>query len=238
MLYSTSLKQRLHEGELLFATFVKTTSYQTVEVLAATGLDALVLDAEHAPSGPESLEYSLRAARSSGLPALVRVAQPQDASIRLGLDMGAAGVLVPQVDSAETAAAVVRAAHRAEGEAGHSGGVRACVVVQIESMTAVANAAAIAAVPGVDCLFVGPADLAVSLGAQSMGDPRVADAVAQVCAAGREAGCPVGCFVADTQQVPGLRALGVAFFIVGSDHALLQRAARQVMAGIREIAVA
>lgn len=256
MLIPTTLTQRLHEGELLFATFVKTTSHQTVEVLAATGLDALVLDAEHAPFGPESLDRSLRAARATGLPALVRVAQPHGDAIRQALGMGAAGVLVPQVDSAEAAAAVVRAAHgvqdgpglsTAEGDARirqHSqasipqSDAPACVVVQIESMAGVANAAAIAAVPGVDCLFVGPADLAVSLGAQSMGDPRVAEAVAQVCAAGRQAECPVGCFVTDTQQVPGLRALGVAFFVIGSDQALLQRAARQVMAGVREIAVA
>jgi len=247
-----SLRERLVAGEPLFSTFVKTTSHQTVEVLAATGLDTLVLDAEHAPFGPESLDRSLLAARACGLPVLVRVPYPRGAAIQQALDMGAAGVMVPHVDSAAVALDVVRAA-RYGGTRGYSASPRAggygqrgmaehlrlsdahtAVLVQIESGQAVAQAREIAAVPGVDCLFIGPADLAVSIGADSPTDPRVTEAVAQVCEAGRQARCAVGCFVSDVRQVTSLRALGVAFFVVGSDQALLRAAARQAMAGALE----
>lgn len=247
-----SLRERLVAGESLFATFVKTTSHQTVEVLAATGLDTLVLDAEHAPFGPESLDRSLLAARACSLPVLVRVPYPRGAAIQQALDMGAAGVMVPHVDSAAIALEVVRAA-RYGGTRGYSASPRAggygqrgmaehlrlsdahtAVLVQIESGEAVAQVREIAAVPGVDCLFIGPADLAVSIGADSPGDPRVAEAIAQVCAVGRAARCAVGCFVSDVAQVAGLRSLGVAFFVVGSDQALLRAAARQAMAGALE----
>lgn len=177
-----SLRERLVAGESLFATFVKTTSHQTVEVLAATGLDTLVLDAEHAPFGPESLDRSLLAARACSLPVLVRVPYPRGAAIQQALDMGAAGVMVPHVDSAAIALEVVRAA-RYGGTRGYSASPRAggygqrgmaehlrlsdahtAVLVQIESGEAVAQVREIAAVPGVDCLFIGPADLAVSIG--------------------------------------------------------------------------
>ncbi|RYF24569.1 MAG: aldolase [Comamonadaceae bacterium] len=252
MFNSLTLKQRLLDGEPLLATYVKTTSHQTVEVLASTGLDAIVLDAEHAPFGPESLDRALLASRACGLPALVRVPHVRADAIQQALDMGAAGVVVPRVDSAAIATHVVRAS-RYIGGRGFSASPRAggygqremaelmrvsdtqtAVIVQIESMDAVEEAAAIAAVPGVDCLFVAPADLAVSMGAHSLADPRVAEALARVCEAGRQAGRAIGCSVADSQQVPGLRALGVSFFVVGSDQALLKRAARQAVAVAKE----
>ncbi|WP_259276329.1 aldolase/citrate lyase family protein, partial [Raoultella terrigena] len=130
------------------------------------------------------------------LPVLVRVPYPRAAAVQQALDLGAAGVMVPHVDDARIAAEVVRAARYGQGGArGFSNSSRAggygargmaehlrasdahtTVIVQIESAQAVAEASAIAAVPGVDCLFVGPADLAVSLGAQGLDDPRVADA--------------------------------------------------------------
>ncbi|CAM3541485.1 HpcH/HpaI aldolase family protein [Paracidovorax anthurii] len=251
---TASLRQRLAARERLLSTFVKTTSHQTVEVLAATGLDTLVLDAEHAPFGPESLDRSLLAGHACGLPVLVRVPYPRAAAIQQALDLGAAGVMVPHVDDARIATEVVRAARYGQGgtrgfsTASRAGGyglrsmadhLRAsdehtAVIVQIESAQAVAEAAAIAAVPGVDCLFVGPADLAVSFGATGTDDPRVAEAMATVCAAGRAAGRAVGCFVPDARAVPDLGAMGASFFVVGSDQALLRKAARQVMAGAAE----
>ena len=182
-----TFRQRLRSGELLLATFVKTTSPQTVEVLSATGLDAVVLDAEHAPFGPESLDRCLGAARGSGVVGLVRIPALRAEAILQALDMGAAGVFVPHVDTAEQAREAVDAARYVGGKRGYSASARAgdygecdmalhlhsgdtgtAVIVQIESVEAVARAEAIALVPGVDCLFIGPADLAVSIGASSM----------------------------------------------------------------------
>ncbi len=111
------LRSRILARDRLMATFVKTTSHQTVEVLAATGMDTLVLDAEHAPFGPESLDRSLLAAHACALPVLVRVPYPRAAAIQQALDLGAGGVMVPHVDDARIAEEVVRAARYGQGGA-------------------------------------------------------------------------------------------------------------------------
>jgi 2-keto-3-deoxy-L-rhamnonate aldolase RhmA len=244
-----SLRERLRSGAEIRAIFVKTTSHQTVEVLGGTGLDAIVLDAEHAPFGPESLDRCLSAARGVGLPALVRVASARPEAVLQALDMGAAGVLVPHVDCVEDAEAAVRAARYVGGSRGFSPSPRAggygarsmaehlaasdaqsLVIVQIESATAVANAAKIAAVSGVDAVFLGPADLAVSLGVCDTAHAKVQQAVASTCAAAQASGCAIGSFAGDARAVAGLHALGVRFFVIGSDQSLLQRATRQLLA--------
>lgn len=249
---AVDFRQRLRAGELLLTTFVKTTSHQTIEVLAGTGLHAMVLDAEHAPFGPESLDRCLGAARGAGLSALVRIPALRAEAVLQALDMGAAGILVPHVDTADQAREAVRAARYVGGQRGYSASARAgnygdvdmtahllagdecsAVIVQIESMQAVENARDIASVPGVDCLFIGPADLAVSLGASSMADARVAQAVERVCAAAREAGCTVGSFVPDATAIGPLYAQGVRFFVIASDQALLKRMARQVLGQVQ-----
>jgi 2-keto-3-deoxy-L-rhamnonate aldolase RhmA len=253
MTVAPSFRQRLVRRERLIATFVKTTSHQTVEVLGATGLDAVVLDAEHAPFGPESLDRCLGAAVGVGLPALVRVPAMRAEAVLQALDMGACGVLVPHVDDAEQASEAVSAARYVGGRRGYSASARAgaygdvdmrthlqnsdegvAVIAQIESTTAVRNARAIASVPGVDCLFIGPADLAVSLGAGSMADERVHSAIAEVCTAARDAGCAVGSFVPDAAAMAPLAAQGVSFFVMGSDQSWLKRMARQLVAQARE----
>lgn len=248
----SGFRQRLNQGGLILATFVKTTSHQTVEVLGTTGLDAIVLDAEHAPFGAESLDRCLSVA--GALPTLVRVPANRPESILQALDMGAAGVLVPHVDSPAEAAHAVSAARYAGGTRGFSASTRAgrygerqwsdylsqsdadtAVLLQIESALAVTQAEAIASVPGVDALFMGPADLAVSLGAHRIDDRIVQDAIAQICAAARRAVCPLGCFVPDVAAISGLYDLGVRFFVIGSDQALLKKAMHQVVNDARTL---
>ena len=226
--------------------FVKTTSAQTVEILGGSGLDFAVLDAEHAPFDRAALDLALLAGRASGLPLFVRVQERNAASLLSVLDMGAAGVLVPHVDSAEQAREVVANCRYAGGQRGYSSSPRAAgygalgmkeairqgdqnvVVCQIESTQAVDEAPRIAAVPGVAALFIGRADLALSMGLDNAQHARVGEATEHVVRAGLAAGKTVGMFVGNTAERERYLALGVRWFIQGSDQSLLRQGAQAV----------
>ncbi|HWL28693.1 MAG TPA: aldolase/citrate lyase family protein [Burkholderiaceae bacterium] len=235
-------------------TFVKTTHYQTVEVLAGTGLDFVVLDAEHAPFGRESLDACCLAARAGNLPALVRTASSRSEHILQALDGGASGVLVPHVDDAATAARVVSAARyrEAQGARGFSNSPRpggygdvalsthishsdrqTSVVVQIETAAGVDHVDDIAQVAGVDALFVGRADLAVSCGVDTIDHPRVQAMVEKVCLAAKRHGRPLGIFLPNAAGIDAFTALGFSFFVIGSDQSLLKGRVNEIAAGIR-----
>jgi 2-keto-3-deoxy-L-rhamnonate aldolase RhmA len=179
-----SLRAKLARGDRLIGTWIKTPSPIVVEVLADTELDLVVLDAEHAPFGRFELDSCMFAAKASGMDALVRVPTAQPHHILQALDTGATGVLVPHVRSAEEAVNVSRSARVRPGGRGYAGSTRAAgygtrpmavhkvdsesrtvVVVQLEDAEAVAHAGEIAAIEGVDGIFIGTVDLSVSLGA-------------------------------------------------------------------------
>lgn len=223
----------------LLGTFVKSASYQVMEILALGGLDCVIIDAEHAPFSPGDLDRMILAARAGGLPALVRMAGLDPAPIAACLDMGATGIVVPHVRSADEARAVVAAAKYA-GRRGFSPSPRAggygtrgadaylaaadgetSVWCQIEDAEALDRLDEIAAVPGVDCLFVGRADLSLSLGASGTADPRVGEAVKAIGAACRRAGTIAGLFIPGTAEIPERTAEGYSAFICGSDQSWL-----------------
>jgi 2-keto-3-deoxy-L-rhamnonate aldolase RhmA len=237
----------LPEGDAYHVgTFVKTTSPQCIEILGGAGLDFAVIDAEHAPFDRAAIDLALLAGRAANLPLLVRVLDRTAASLLSVLDMGAAGVLVPHVDTADDAREVVAHCRYVGGDRGYSSSPRAAgygalgmkealrqgdrnvVVCQIESVQAVDNAARIAAIEGVGALFVGRADLALSMGLDSAQDPRVTQATEAVIRAGRAAGKQVGMFVGGTPERDKYRALGVRWFIQGSDQSLLRQAAQAI----------
>lgn len=228
----------------LLGTFVKSASHQVLEILALGGLDCVVIDAEHAPFSPGDLDRMILAGRAGGLPVLVRVAGLEPAPIAACLDMGAAGIVVPHVRSAEEARMAVAAAKYA-GRRGFSPSPRAggygtrgadaylaaaddetSVWCQIEDAEALDRLDEIAAVPGVDCLFVGRADLSLSLGATGTADPRVGDAVKAVGAASRKAGITAGLFVPGTGEISQRMGEGYSAFICGSDQSWLMETAR------------
>ena len=243
---------QVRQGRFLLGTFVKTPSHQNVELLGQCGLDFVVLDAEHAPFGISDLDVCLMAARMMKLPALVRVASPRHEAIMQALDLGATGFLAPHVDSAQAASDCASAARYRGGRRGYSNSPRAgnyglkslaqtlddgdrttAVVCQIEDREALQNIDAIAATPDIDCLFIGRADLAVSLGVESLDAPVVQAAVRTVCEAGRRQGVAVGLFLPDARQVAAYREMGVSVFVVGSDQSLLQGAARELACALK-----
>lgn len=247
-----SLKQRLAAGEHIVGSFVKTPSPIVVEVLAMTDLDCVCLDAEHAPFDRGTLDSCIFAARSLELDVLVRVPFAAPEHILNALDCGATGVLLPHVRTAAEARACVQTSHYGAGGRGYAGSSRAAgyttlpmarhladsaartvVVAQIEDPEAVASIEEIAAVEGLDALFLGRVDLAVGYGATNLDDDRVIAAVEAVCAAGKRAGKPVGMFLARPSDVPQWRERGATLFLLGSDHSFLLSGAASLLREIK-----
>ena len=233
-------------------TFIKTDSIQTVEILGLCGLDYAVLDAEHAPFDRGQVNVMLLAARAARLPMLVRVPDSTDATLLSILDMGAAGLLIPHVDTAEQARDIVSACRFIGGRRGFSLSPRfagygtmprtdaiakadqALIFCQAESAQAVDNAGKIAAVPGVAGLVVGRLDLSLSMGADSTDDPRIEEAVRKVVAAGKANAKPVIAAVGNIGEMEAVGTQGVMSFIVGSDQSLLRMAATQLAGAARQ----
>lgn len=244
---SDRLKDRIARGDLLLGTWVKTPSMMIAEVLTQTPFDLVCLDAEHAPFERGTLDQCLGVLSLHRFPALVRVPSRAPEHTLNALDCGATGIVVPHVTDSGAAAAAVRGAHFGPGGRGFAGSTRAAaytgrpmarhledsaastvVVAQIEDVEGVENIEAIAATDGVDCLFVGRADLTVALGAPSPQAPEVVAAVERVCRAGRAAGRPTGMFLGDLEELPRWRELGATLFLLGSDHSCLLAGARQL----------
>jgi len=226
--------------------FIKSGSPHVVEVLGGSGLDFVVVDAEHAPFDRGSLDLMMMAGRAANLPVVVRVSDDRHSTLLSALDIGAAGVLVPHVDTAEQAAEIVRNTRFEIGERGYSGSPRfagygslgqadarkrgdeAIVLCQIESRQALEECEAIASTEGIDGIFIGRSDLALSLRAPSVGDPEVVSATQRIIAAGVAAGRLVGMFVGSGEEAAQYIPLGANWFIVGSDQSILKRGAQMI----------
>jgi 2-keto-3-deoxy-L-rhamnonate aldolase RhmA len=246
-----AFRERLLAGDLLAGTWVKTPHSHVVEVLALSPLDVLVLDAEHAPFDRGSLDQCILAARAGGKPVLVRPPSSAHEQILNALDLGADGVILPHIRTAEEAADAVKACHYVSGGRGYAGSSRAAgyttkgmakhradaknviVIAQIEDVEGVDNIDAIARVEGIDALFIGRADLTIAYGAETPDDAVVVDAVDRICAAGKAAGRTTGMFLGRVGDVPQWRDKGASLFILGSDHDFLLQGAARLAEAVR-----
>lgn len=235
-----TFSDRIRAREPLVGTFIKTPHPMIVEVLGGSGLDYVILDAEHAPFDIAALDHSILAARAIGMPCLVRLTVGTPADILRVLDMGADGFLVPHVTTAAYAAEIVQAARYGAGGRGYSATNRAgnygrvtmaqhienakktAVIVQIEDPEGVDNVQDIAAVPGIASCFVGRADLAVAYGVNDLSAPIVSEAVAKVLAACADKPVAVSTFAPDMGQVKGFVDQGVSMVAVASEHKPMQ----------------
>ena len=241
------LRERVRSGEPVVGVFIKTASHQVVELVARTGVDFAIVDAEHAPFDLLTLDRMAMAGRASSLPLLIRVPDLQPTLVGQALDMGFSGIVAPHVDSAARALAVLDAARFDHGRRGFSPSTRAggygapdarayretadretSVWCQIEDASALPGLDEIADVADVDCLFLGRADLALSLGTESQADPRVVAAVEATAQAGGGRGRAVGIFVSSPQEIAPLAALGITVFVCVSDQSWLLAEGRAV----------
>ncbi|WP_427016059.1 aldolase/citrate lyase family protein [Pseudarthrobacter sp. P1] len=220
------------------------------EICAGAGLDWLLIDAEHSPNGLESILAQLQAVRGYPATAVVRPPVNDAVLIKQYLDLGVQSLLIPMVHTASDAAAAVAAAHypplgvRGVGSALARSArwnripdylARASetvtVMVQIESVEAVANAAAIAGTAGIDAVFVGPSDLAASMGLLGQQDhPDVVAAVERTILAVKAAGKPVGVNAFAEATARRYLEAGADFLLVGADVALLARGSEALAA--------
>lgn len=220
------------------------------EICAGSGMDWTLIDMEHSPNGLESVFAQLQAVAAYAITPVVRVPIGDVVTIKQVLDLGAQNLLVPMVSSAAEAEEIVRAVHypprgrrgvgsalsrsarwnRVEGYL-EDAADHVSLLVQIETSTGVDNAAEIAAVDGVDGVFVGPADLAASLGVLGrQTHPDVESAVLRTFDAVRAAGKPVGVNAFDPAVADRYLAAGASFVLVGADVGILARGSEALAA--------
>ena len=247
-----NFRGRLLARERLVGTFLRTPAPEIVEILAASGLDFICFDAEHAPFDLARMDACMAVARALDFPAMVRVVSEAPAEILQALDAGAVGIVVPHVADADKARRIVKAAHFGHGGRGIHGGTRwagyrgkslaelieqsareTVVLAQIEEPEGVVAAADIAAVEGIDGLFIGPADLSIGYGKTDMASPELMAAFASVAAAARDHGKGFVTYVPDVDKGRELARFGLTVLFVASEQDWIANAARAVVARLK-----
>jgi 2-keto-3-deoxy-L-rhamnonate aldolase RhmA len=248
---SHEFRARLKRGEPLLGTMVTLASAASAEVLASVGFDWLFIDGEHGPLETRELAEILQAV-SHKTACIVRVPQAAEVPIKRALDLGAHGILVPQVNTAAQAADVVRwSRYPPDGERGvglaraqgygqsfreylRSANDEIAVIVQAEHARAVDNIEAIVKVPGVDAVLLGPYDLSASLGKMGQVDhPDVVAAIARVTDACRNSGMPLGYFGVTAAAVRPYVERGYTLIVAGVDTLYLGQGAKALLAELR-----
>jgi len=248
----TPLRQRLREGPALIGTFSIVAAPELVELIGLAGFDVIVLDMEHGSYEIANLGTHILAARAHGIAPIVRVRWNEPALIGAALDAGAAGVLVPHVQSAADAAAVVEAARfPPDGERGAHPWVRAAgyaasddwharandevaVIAMVEGKEGVAAIDEILATPGLDAVFLGPVDLAASLGlAGQLDHPQVVAAVRSVVERAAAAGVAAACFSPTVDGAARWLDAGAQLVTLGVDTQIILPAMRSLVDAVR-----
>ncbi|MDX8513065.1 HpcH/HpaI aldolase family protein [Mesorhizobium captivum] len=244
-----TLKAAVRAGRPHIGIWCSLASALTTEVVAGSGAGWLLIDGEHSPNDLRSIMAQLQVAAAFPCEAVVRLPSDDANLMKQALDVGARSLMIPNVRTAEQARTIAAAMTYAPGGfRGFSVGHRAnafgriagyhakareqqLLAVQIEDETGVANAAEIAAVDGVDVLFVGPGDLSTNMGA--MGNPgaeHVQEAIASVCKAAAAAGKASGILAPVKADADRYLADGFTMVAVGSDLGLLARGSDALIA--------
>ena len=221
-------------------------SPEIAEILCSAGFDWLFVDLEHSALSIKDAQAILQAA-SPKVPCVIRVPLNDEIWIKKSLDTGLSGIIVPQILSAEEAAQAVRwckyppegsrgfGIARAQGYGANfktyvdSANADIAVILQIEHITTIDNIEAIVRVPGIDCLFIGPYDLSVSMGKMGqVNDPEIQDAIARVKQCADEVGIPTGIFGASPEAVRPYIEDGYSLIAIGIDTMIFGEAARKI----------
>ena len=249
-----SLKQRLAAGETAIGCFVNTPAGGLIEIMGHAGLDFVVLDAEHGPLSMETCEVLLRAADNVGVAGIVRILSNEPTLAQRALDIGAAGVQVPQIQSQADAERAVRGAKYAPlGVRGLSPFIRASdygarlagftqqanqetmVIIHIEGKEGVDAIDAVLAVEGIDVIFLGPYDLSQSVGVPGqVNHPQVAALMRTVAEKAHAAGVTLGAFAKDVPGSRKLMELGVRYLMCGVDVGIYLDMWRERVGALRD----
>jgi len=246
-------RERLRDGETVVGTFQLLDSPMAAEMTGVAGLDFTILDQEHGPLTAETSVAMCAAAQRGGAAPIVRVRNNTESEIQRALDIGAAGVEIPQVETGEDARSAVEHARfdplgsrglspyvRAGGYTGSAGytekqNERTTVIVHIEGERGVANLDDIVAVDGIDVLFLGPYDISQSIGIPGqVRDERVESLMSAVCDRAGDAGMVLGTYADDPAMARRWIDAGAQYVAVGVDGAILTHAFEDVVEGVRQ----
>jgi 2-keto-3-deoxy-L-rhamnonate aldolase RhmA len=248
MVFRNRVKEMLKDGEVTVGAWVNFGTPDSSEILAHMGLDWLVFDTEHGPWTIETVQQQIQATARTEVVPIVRVAWNDPVMIKRVLDIGAYGVIVPWVNTKEDAVKAVRAARYPPR------GIRGCgprraalyglrrreyldvaddlvmVIVQVETEEAVNNLEDILSVEGIDAIFVGPADLASSLGL--LGQPRhpkTLKTIDRILELGKKFKVPVGIYSLGPDYNKIMIEKGFQFVVLGSDMSFMIHGLREIL---------
>ncbi|WP_117195609.1 HpcH/HpaI aldolase family protein [Rhizobium terrae] len=240
----TQFRQRLVAREPLLGTFVKLPTTQAIEIFGVVGFDFVVIDQEHAPLDRAQVDLMAFAGRASNVAPIVRVGDAGDAAVLSALDCGASGIMFPHVTSVEKAKSIAASCRYIGGKRGFasmsragSWGARGIVdhmkaqdaevacIAMIEDIDAVSLTAEIAAVDGIDAIFIGRGDLTASFGDDPHASAKVAEAARTIAEATRAAGKTLMILATSTADAETFRGHGASGVLVSSDHNFLKTAA-------------
>ncbi len=242
-----NLKQQLSEQKPILGTFLKTPHYHVAEVLAKSDLQALCIDAEHAPYSRADLDANVLSCRANDMPVLIRVQNDNPETLLNALDIGATGVVVPHVKTAAQLEQIVRHCYYGDGGRGYAGSTRAAgyttqniqinlnlnkattvVIAQLEDLEALENIEQICQVENVDCLFVGRMDLTIALGETDPKAKAVVEAVDLIVETANRYKVTTGMFVGDLNELSGWISKGVSLFLLSSDQSFMLSGAKNL----------
>ena len=253
-----SVKEQLKANQLVLGTFVSELRNPNVAyLLAQCGFDYLIFDNEHGAFSHETVSDMIAASRGAGIDVIVRIPEIRREAILKPLDSGAAGLLVPQVNTAEEAAEIVRhakyppwgargaATRRAHNRYANTAAPtflqqmneRTFIAVQAETVEAIENIDAIAAVEGIDAVFCGPFDLSISLGIPGeVNHPREVEAVDKMVAACKRHGKASGILMFEPAHLKPWIDKGMRFVAYSSDVNMIADAASAALTQLRGFA--
>jgi 4-hydroxy-2-oxoheptanedioate aldolase len=244
----TALRERWKAGEPTLGAWCTIPSSWTAEVAARAGHDWVCIDTQHGLIGYDVMLPMLQAISAGGKPSFVRVPWNEPGAIMKALDAGAGGVIVPMINSVEEARAVVAACRYPPAGLRSMGPIRArdvdagwqqpLCVVMIETVVAVSRAREILAVPGIDAVFVGPNDLAVSAGLESSYEGRHPEhrrLIEQIAAAAKENGVAAGIMCGTGEVALQWHQVGFVMLGLQSDTRLLAVASDDLVGSARKL---
>lgn len=246
----TTFSERIRQGELLLGTIVTIYAKEITEILALSGFDWLFIDAEHGPFDPHDAQLLLQAAGTC--PCLVRVPAHDEVWLKKALDIGPAGIIVPQVKTAGEARQIIELCkYSPEGRRGmgvsrasqyginlsehiKTANASTAIVLQAEHKDAVDNIDEIVKVEGIDAILVGPFDLSASFGKPGMtSEPEVVDAIDTITQACLRAGVTLATAVATADDARSYIDKGFKLIAAGIDSLYIANCAKGTLAQLR-----
>ncbi|NNL74753.1 MAG: 2,4-dihydroxyhept-2-ene-1,7-dioic acid aldolase [Desulfobacterales bacterium] len=248
---NSNFRTRLINGDVLIGTLITIPSGEISEIISALGFDWLFVETEHTALNTQGAQLILQAA-GDRCPCVVRIPANEQVWIKKSLDIGAAGIIAPQVNSAQEAEGIVRMCkYPPQGCRGvgvgraHKYGLgfmeymekandEVAVILQAENANAVKNISEIVQVPGVDAVLIGPYDLSASLGKMGqLADAEVQDAMAAIVASCKNAGVRLGIYADTAESALTYIKQGFTLIAVSSDGLHMAQSAKLVLTALK-----